>query len=227
MSTEQHLARIGAVAAIVGALVLLVATLLHPISADPNDPAAAFTEYAADTLWVGSHLGQFLGIALLGAALVGVAATFESGKPAAWGRVGVAGAAASVAVTAALQAVDGVALKVMVDRWSRAGGDQRLRAFEGALAVRHIEIGMASLLSLTFGLTIVVFGTAMLRSARYSTWLALLGVAGGAATMAAGVAQAYTGFSSLSMIVSMPASVMLLIWALLVGVVMWRAARSS
>jgi len=80
--------------------------------------------------------------------------------------------------------------------------------------------------SLTFGLTIVVFGRAMLASARYSTWLASLGLAGGAATVAAGMAQASTGFSSLSMTLSMPASVMLLVWAIVVGAVMWRDARS-
>ena len=35
--------------------------------------------------------------------------------------------------TAALQAVDGVALKVMVDRWAQATGEARVRAFEGSL----------------------------------------------------------------------------------------------
>src|SRR5206468_10518867 len=70
MSTQQHLARIGAVAAMSGAVTLFVATLLHPMSADPNDPPAAFAEYAADRLWVASHLGQFLGVAALGVALV-------------------------------------------------------------------------------------------------------------------------------------------------------------
>ena len=35
------------------------------MSADPNGPAAAFAEYAADSWWVGTHLGQFVGTALL------------------------------------------------------------------------------------------------------------------------------------------------------------------
>src|SRR5215472_2422979 len=116
MSTEGHLARIGAVAAVSGAVTLFVATLLHPMTADPNDAAAAFAEYAAAPSWVASHLGQFVGIVLLGVALVALAATLEEGAPSAWARVGVVGVAASIAATAALQAVDGVALKVMVDR---------------------------------------------------------------------------------------------------------------
>src|SRR5437667_12090998 len=113
MSTQQRLSRVGAVAATGGALTLFIATLLHPMTADPNDPPAAFAEYAADRLWVASHLGQFLGVAALGVALVALAATMEAGTPSAWARIGVVGTAASVATAAALQAVDGVALKVV------------------------------------------------------------------------------------------------------------------
>lgn len=47
-----------AITAIAGAVLLLIGTILHPMSADPNVPLAAFTEYAADTHWVASHLMQ-------------------------------------------------------------------------------------------------------------------------------------------------------------------------
>src|SRR3989441_3030421 len=162
MSTEQHLARVGAVAAMGGALTLFVATLLHPMTADPNDPPAAFAEYAADRLWVASHLGQFLGIAALGVALVTLAATMEAGTPSAWARIGVVGTAASVATAAALQAVDGVALKVMVNRWMEANGEARARALEGALCRRQIEIGMASLFSGLVWVPLVGFRVSLL-----------------------------------------------------------------
>jgi len=224
MTTQQHLARIGAAAAMSGAVTLFVATLLHPMTADPNDPPAAFAEYAADRLWVASHLGQFLGIAALGVALVALAATMEAGTPSAWARIGVVGTAASVATAAALQAVDGVALKVMVNRWMQASGEARARAFEGAFAVRQIEVGMASLLSLLFGLTIVVFGISMLLSRRFPIWLGGVGLLGGIGTVAAGVAQAYTGFSPVSMALSMPAGCLLLLWGVLVGAFLWRLA---
>src|SRR5687768_1212063 len=145
MGTDFHLARLGAVATVVGTVLFLAATLMHPMESEPNDAAAAFAEYAADSLWVWSHLGQFAGVAALTIALVAFAATLEPGRPAAWGRVGLVGAAATLAAAAALQAVDGVALKMMVDRWAASSGDARPLAFEAALAVRQIEIGLASL----------------------------------------------------------------------------------
>lgn len=136
MRTDQSLARLGAVAAVTGAVVLLVATVLHPAGADPNDPGAAFAEYAADSHWVWSHLGQFAGVAVLAIALVALAGTLEAGAAAAWGRIGATGTAAIIAGAAALQAVDGIALKVMVDRWAASSGEARALAFEGAFAVR-------------------------------------------------------------------------------------------
>ncbi len=226
MTTQRHLARIGALAAVIGSVTLFTSTLLHPMSADPNDPLAAFAEYAADRPWVATHLGQFVGVAILGVALVALASTMEAGAPAAWARIGVAGTAASVATAAALQAVDGVALKVMVDRWAHAGSEVRALAFEGAFAVRQIEVGMASLLSVIFGLTITAFAIAMLKSRRFPIWLGTFGLLGALGTVAAGGAQAYTGFSDLAMMLSMPAGCLLLLWALVIGVFLWRLQPS-
>src|SRR2546427_1895566 len=222
MSTQQHLARGGAVAATGGALTLFIATLLHPMTADPNDPPAAFAEYAADCLWVASHRGQFLGIAALGVALVTLAATMEAGTPSAWARIGVVGTAASVATAAALQAVDGVALKVMVNRWMQASGEARARAFEGAFAVRQVEVGLASLLSVLFGLTVSAFGISMLLSRRFPTWLGWLGLLRGRGALAARIAAAYTGLPPPAIMLSMPAGCVLLLWAIVVGAFLWR-----
>jgi hypothetical protein len=168
-----------------------VSTLLHPADTDPNLPRAAFAEYAADSLWVWSHLGQFVGVAVLGVALVMLADTLSSGRARPWARIGLFGTAASVAVAAALQAVDGVALKVMVDRWAAATGEGRALAFEAALAVRQIEIGLASLFSLLIGLTVMVFALAIIRSARYPSWLGPMGLLGGLGLIATGGAQGH------------------------------------
>jgi hypothetical protein len=48
--------KLTSIAAISGALFLFIGTFLHPMEADPNDPLAAFTEYATDYNWVTSHL---------------------------------------------------------------------------------------------------------------------------------------------------------------------------
>jgi len=187
VSTDPSLARLGGAAALVGTVLLFGATLLHPLGADPNDAPAAFAEYATDRLWVWTHLGQFLGFALLMAGLAAFGSTFA-----------------------------------MVDRWAAAAPDARAVAFETAFAVRQIEIGLASLLSLSAGLTLVVFGIAILASAAHPPWLGWLALLGGVGTVAGGALQAATGFSPAAMTVSSFASVALLVWAIVVGVLMWR-----
>jgi hypothetical protein len=224
MTTQQKLAKIGAVAAVSGPVAVLVTTLLHPMSADPNDPTTAFVEYAADSLWVASHLGQFIGFSTVAVALIGLAAATEHGRPSAWARIGVIGTTASVAMAGALQAVDGVALRAMVRRWVDASGEARQRAFEGALAIRQVEIGFASVLGVLFGLTVVVFGISMISGRRFPSWLGGLGLLAGISTSAGGVAAAYTGFSPLQMMISMVGSAMVALWIIVTGVFLWRVA---
>ena len=92
--------------------------------------------------------------------------------------------------------------------------------FEAAFAIRQVEVGLASLLSLVFGLTVAAFGVALVLSAGYANWLGWVALLGGAGTVTAGIAMAYTGFSPLAMNISMPANAVLLVWAIAVGVSM-------
>ncbi len=222
MTSQTSLNRIGAVGAIAGAILLLVATSLHPLEADPNDPEAAFAEYAADDLWVATHLGQFFAIVAIAVGLIALSDTLRQGRAASWATLGRAGAIASVAAAAVLQAVDGIALKFMVDRWAASAPPQRGLVFEAAFGVRQIEAGLASLMSITFGLTVLAYGVALAFS-RYPRWLGWMAVLGGLATVCGGVALAYTGFSALAMGINMPASIVLLIWLVAVGTFLWRS----
>jgi hypothetical protein len=218
------LTRIGSIAALVGAVVFLSSTLLHPSSSAPNDLPAAFAEYAGSSYWVAIHLGQFLGVAMMGAALVALAATFEMGRASAWGRLGLTGVLVSIAVYAANQAVDGVSNHVMVHRLAVASAETRPLVFEAAFAVRQIEVGFTSYFSLLFGATLVIFGLAMAFSRRYPSWLAVMGLLGGLGTVVIGMEQAAHGFSDLALSLFMIVGVVDLVWVGLTGVFMWRLA---
>jgi len=62
--------KVAATCALAGSVVLFIGTYLHPLAADPNEAVAAFSEYAADRLWVASHLMQLVGVVLMVAALL-------------------------------------------------------------------------------------------------------------------------------------------------------------
>ena len=214
--------RIGAASAVAGSALLFVGTYLHPMGADPNDAVAAFTEYAADHLWVASHLIQLTGVALIVVALLFVAYQLELASGTVWARISAGGAIASLALAAALQAVDGIALKHTVDAWAAAPESQKVAAFHAAFAVRQIEIGLASMLCLSLGVTATVYGAALVLDRAYPRWTGALAVMGGVPTAVAGGVIAYTGFSRMAMAINMPASSVLLLWMLALGVCMWR-----
>ena len=201
---------------------LFVGIYLHPLEADPNEVVAAFTEYAADQLWVASHVVQLAGVALIVAALLFLAQQLEASSGSGGSRIAAGGAIASLAVTAVLQAVDGIALKVMVEAWAAAPASQKEAAFHAAFAVRRVEIGLASTLSVLFGLTVTAYGVALLVDHTYPKWMGGLAIVGGVPITVAGVVMAYTGFSRLAMAINMPASSILLVWMLILGVLMWR-----
>jgi hypothetical protein len=215
----EPISRIGPTAAIAGAVLLFVGTYLHPMSADPNVPLAAFTEYASSGHWVAIHLMQLFGVVLIAASLVLLSRRMADGPAAEWATLGAAGAIASVAIAAALQAVDGVALKVMVDAWAATPGPP---LFSAAFGVRQIEVGFASMTSLLFGLTAAIYGIALWIDGRFPKWIAAVAIVGGAPTAIASVVMAHTGFSNQAMVVGMPSNALLIVWMIVLSVYDWK-----
>jgi len=98
-------------------------------------------------MWVASHLVQFAGIALMVAVLLLLSQQLDAAGARVWPRPATGTAAAALAVSAALQAVDGIVLKVIVDAWAAAASAQKETAVYAAFAVRQIEVGLASVVS--------------------------------------------------------------------------------
>ena len=216
-----------AIAGIVGAISLLVGTILHPSEADPNDSYAAFSEYAAHHDWVAVHLIELLGIALMVFALLALSKMMENGRGGMMAHLGTVGATTSLAIAAALQAVDGIALKMMVDRWANAPLADKDMIFYAALGVRQIEVGLASMLCLILGFTAIIYGLAQKAAGNFRDVVSWLAILGGLGTAIAGLVMSQTGFSDATMIINMPSNLLLLGWMVLTGIWMWKTTSAS
>ncbi len=206
--------RLIACLALSGVLALFVGTGLHPMHADPNHAHAAFAEYAADRHWVASHLLQLLGVALMAAALLLLAQRLHGSRAEPLARLAAMTTTAGLALAGALQAVDGIALKAMVDALATAPAGEHAALFHATFAVRQIEIGLASISCLLFGVSVCLYSGALWQAPQRPAWLPLLGLASGLPTAAAGAAMAYDGFSERVMLINMPANLLLLAWML-------------
>jgi len=218
-------ARIGAVLFLLGLVVLVISTQLHPAHENPMDNPAVFREYTQSDIWIAVHLGQFAGFLLVIGGLVALYFSISI-KPNATAAVAHFGLAAGITTGAAftiLQAVDGVALKRAVDAWASAPPDQQVAAFAAAEAIRWIEMGVNSLSFSLVGLTLILYGAALAMSDVYPRWTGWLAVAAGIAHVIRGVGAGYQGF--VPSIAALIGLALLALWTVVMAVLMWRQSN--
>jgi hypothetical protein len=217
--------RIGAVLFLLGLVVVVISTQLHPAHENPMDNPAVFREYAQSDQWIAVHLGQFVGFLLVVGGLVALYFSLATRADAAAAvvRFGLVAAVMTGASFTILQAVDGIALKRAVDAWAIAPPDQQVAAFAAAEAIRWIEIGVNSLAFSLVGLTLVLYGIALALSAVYPRWLGWLAAAAGVAHIIRGVGASYQGF--VPSIAALIGLVLLAVWTVIMAVMMWRQSN--
>jgi hypothetical protein len=219
--------RLVAALALLGVVLLTAGTVLHPAHADPGSPVAAFAEYAGTSrgLWVTAHLLQLGGITGLVLVVVLLAQLVDGTGRSAAARVTTVLGTAGLATAAVLQAVDGVALKAVVDLWSGADGD-RTQLFAAALAVRQVEIGLDALFALLLAAALLALGVGLLTAANGSRKLGALALVTAGAAAVNGATLALGGFSDTAMLATTVSGALALLWLLLVAVWSWRRATT-
>jgi len=141
----------------------------------------------------------------------------------AWARVATVLGTAGLATAAVLQAVDGVALKAVVDLWSDAT-EERSSLFAAALAVREVEIGLDALFALLLAAAFLAFGIGLLTAPNGSRGLGVLAVVAAGPAAVNAIALALSGFSAAAMLATTLSGVLALVWMLLTAVWSWRRA---
>jgi hypothetical protein len=156
----------GSISFIAGAIIMILSTLIHPSSEDPFDHPLVLAEYAHSELWVGIHIGQFVGMMMV---FVGGFVTIYrlltnagSSLTSLLGLIGLSFAIVAASTFAILQAVDGVALKFAVDSWMASSGQEEKDAiFRVAEGIRWTVFGVISVFRLLQGTFAIIFGLAI------------------------------------------------------------------
>jgi hypothetical protein len=128
MPASRRELRVSAALIALSVVVSVAAGIQHPGREPPNGHLAVFMEYAASADWTRVHLGQFAGMALMVAGLLLLVGHLNTGAGATrWlSRLSAMALGVSLALYAALQAIDGVALKQAVDAWNAAPEQEKL-----------------------------------------------------------------------------------------------------
>lgn len=222
---EHSLLRIGAVSIIFGIIISGVSDAIHG-GHQPHDLVVTLPQYAANPNWIVVHLVQFFGRLLVVGGLVGLYRSITMGAGGALSQLGIVAAVVGISVYAVNQAVDGIAIKFVAEEWVNAPAAEKEVAFRVAEAVRHVEIGLSSLSVLIVGVAFILYGVAIEVSRVYPRWLGLLAVVAGALWVVVGIFIGYVGFSPLTITISQASGYVFVVWALALGVLMWRKAGS-
>src|SRR5262249_60647950 len=108
-AAKRHALRAGAGLAIVGIVVIIVASRFHG-GTDPADLQTVLPQYAANPHWKAAHLGQFIGFLLIVSSLIVLLRHIRAIADSLSAFLGIVVAAISAATFAANHAVDGVAI---------------------------------------------------------------------------------------------------------------------
>jgi MFS family permease len=192
----RHVMGAGA-ALTVGVLVSALAELIHPHHESANNHHRVFAEYAASTAWTWVHYLQF-GAALT--VIVGFlllrAAISAYGHDSILARIGSATGVATLAVFAVNMAVDGIALKQSVDAWAAAPPGERAARYASAETVRWLEWGANAFFQILLGITVILFGLAMVRTGAMVTGLGWTATVAGIGLVANGILTGFDGFAA-------------------------------
>jgi hypothetical protein len=227
---QRPLLRVGSIAFLVGVIIIIVSTAIHPSSEDPANHLLVFAEYASDDSWIAVHIGQFAGVIMVFAggfvALYCLLVQSESSMASILAWIGLALAIMTASAFAALQAVDGIALKMAVDSWVAAPPEEKAITFRVAEGIRFIEYGTNSIFRILQGTVAVIFGVAIVKSKLLSKWICGTGVVIGAVTIYAGLEVAYLGFGGLTSIIGI-SMIIYFIWIGILGGLMWKKSMSK
>lgn len=193
--SEPALLRLAGGLSVGGFLLFTVITMAWHPSGEENNHPVIFTKYAESDPWIATHFGQFVAVLLaLGGFLVLYRVFVVRGDAPVLATFALVATAAATAVWAALQAVDGVALKHAVDTWIEASGPARSSRFADAESLRWTEWALQSYFRLLLGLAFVLFGIAIVRTGLVARWLGIVGAVGGLVYAGIGIAVGYSGF---------------------------------
>ena len=211
-----------------GALIGMVGNGLHPHTAD-LDGAATVHAIAGNDAWVAIHLAIIVAILLVIGGLVGLAEemTGTPGEPLA--RLGLVAAVLGGSVVTVSSAIDGFVMKALSHASVSATGTDGALALLISVAVKNVDFGIWSIGMLAFfGVAFACFGGAVVASRRYSGWFGWIAIVGATGSAVAALLQiAASGEVQSAETLFFVSSVILTMWALLVGVMMWRAQADA
>ena len=220
--------RIGAVSALLGAILGAASLILHPRVGELNYGKFGYEEEFLQNIadhqeWVTVHLAVLFAAMLFMGTLVALQRSITAEPAASWAELGFLSALLGTGIITANIALDGLALKVVADAWADAPADERLTFFRIGNSMVEIALALFSIWLIVFwGITFMLYGLAVSLSRVYPKWLGWIALAAGSGGLVIGLFHSFDGPSILvSNVLFSIVAVTLILWMLAMGGYMW------
>lgn len=223
---ERTSLRIGAVCAVLGAVVSVAAGAGFANRTPTWEPVRLLTYLAAQPgwYWPTVHLGFILGAFLWVGAFVIIADTLPAGLAGILGRLATVSVTVGAAIHAVDSLVDGFGLAALARMWASAAGAEREGLLWDAVVLQQVLHGTwAGVAMLFHGLPFVLLGAAVVAARRSPLWLGSAGSVAGAVAFVAGVLM-FLGLDLLPQAAFIGSAVAVSLWMVAMGVLLGRRA---
>jgi hypothetical protein len=228
-SKEQVLLRIGAMCAILGAVVSVAAGVVSGNLTNSSTVETILQQLAAYPRWYwpAAHLGFMFGAMLWVGAFVALAASFKESRAWVLGRMAVA----CIIVGAALHIVDssinGFGLAALAHDWANAPSTDQPNLVGDAQAMLRMLVGVwACVICFFHGLPFILSGLAAAQSHEYPAWLGWAGVISGTGSLIVG-ALMFLGVDLIPVWLFIIFALAVSVWMTAMGFLMWRRAATD
>jgi hypothetical protein len=220
---ERFALRIGAVCAIVGAVVSVAAGTgfgNRTVGAD-TETVLRYIAGRPDWYWPVVHLLFIVGALLWVGAFIALAGSLTEGVSWALGRFSVASITIGAAIRIVDSSINGFGLAALARSWAAAPASERPSLLRAGDLLLQINGGIwASVITFFHGMPFILLGLAVVFSRRYRTWIGWIGVAGGTGSVVLGVAM----FLGATPFIYVAFAIVVSLWMVAMGTLMWRRA---
>jgi hypothetical protein len=218
------LQKIASIGFIVGAILLVIFSVLEPRVSDPSDTSAVLQKFGEnETLTEACLLLIAVGLWAVMAGVMGVYRAI-SARGAAWARLGFYGILIGTAILTISSAL-GMAEAGAAANWLAAPAPGQTIAYSIAASLHAGCLSVQTMGYIGYWLALAILGIGMVLSAVYPKWLGWVGIILGIGTMAAvGIVMAFAGPGSTTQVVSTVLSLLSCLYALAVGI--WVARKA-
>jgi hypothetical protein len=196
MSESEDPRRLASTLLLLGAILLLVGNVTHPVDSEPT--ATSRLDLAVTAGWMPIHLTIAAGVLAVVGGLVILARTFQHPRAAAYGQLGGVGAlVGGTALFLVFGALDGYG-QAALGEMQRAGDVDAVGIDAAALALESIDSGMTAMGILgLFGVALLAFGAALRRERVVQPWLGWMAIVLGVLGTVTGTFFAVLGATTL------------------------------